>query len=235
VIRWFFPIDVKSIREADDLIAAKALALGRMTSREKAITAVMVLTLLGWMVGGEEFGLASVALAATVTLFVLRLVKWSDIEEYVNWGILVMYGGAIVLGSAVAQSGAAAWMSQQTIGRWAADASAATWIISGLSILLTELMSNSAVVALLMPVTLGMCQQFLMDARVMALVVAVPAGLSFTLPIGTPSNAIAYSSGYLSVRDMMIPGVILAVSSWLTFNLVARVVWPLLGITLATP
>jgi hypothetical protein len=34
------------------------------------------------------------------------------------------------------------------------------------------------------------------------------------------------------VRDMMIPGVILAVSSWLTFNLVARVVWPILGINL---
>ena len=51
----------------------------------------------------------------------------------------------------------------------------------------------------------------------MALVVAVPAGLGFTLPTGTPSNAIAYSSGYLTVRDMMIPGAILAVSSWITF------------------
>ncbi len=234
VIVWFFPIDVKSIREADDLIAARTLALGRMSSREKAISAVMLCTLAGWVVGGEEFGLASVALAATVALFVLGLVKWSDVEAYVNWGILLMYGGAIVLGSVVNQSGAGTWMSQHTIGRWAADASTATWIISGISIILTELMSNSAVVALLMPVTLGMCQQFLMDARVMALVVAVPAGLGFTLPIGTPSNAIAYSSGYLSVRDMMLPGAILAVASWVTFNLVAHYVWPALGITLVT-
>jgi len=235
VIVVFFPIDVKSIREADDLIAAKTLALGRMSSREKAISAVMLCTLAGWILGGEQFGLASVALAATVALFVFGLVSWSDVEGYVNWGILLMYGGAIVLGSVVTQSGAATWMSQQTIGRWAEDGFAATWIISGLSIVLTELMSNSAVVALLMPVTLGMCQHLLMDARVMALVVSVPAGLGFTLPIGTPSNAIAYSAGYLSVRDMMVPGAILAVTSWLTFNMVARFVWPLLGIALVGP
>ena len=52
------------------------------------------------------------------------------------------------------------------------------------------------------------------------------------MPIGTPANAIAYSSGHLSMRDMMIPGAILAVSSWVVFNLVARFFWPLLGISL---
>ena len=41
-------------------------------------------------------------------------------------------------------------------------------------------MSNSAVVAMLMPVTLGVAHDFAMDPRVMALVVAVPAGLGFT-------------------------------------------------------
>jgi sodium-dependent dicarboxylate transporter 2/3/5 len=122
-------------------------------------------------------------------------------------------------------------MSEQTIGRWAASATAAILIISALSILLTELMSNSAVVALLMPVVLGMCQALGIEPRVMALVVAVPAGLGFTLPIGTPSNAIAYSSGHLSVRDMMVPGAILAFAAWAAFNVVCYLVWPLLGIT----
>ena len=77
------------------------------------------------------------------------LVQWRDVEPYVNWGILIMYGGAIVLGAVVNQSGAATWMANQTIGRWADDAVAVDLIISALSIVLTELMSNSAVVALL--------------------------------------------------------------------------------------
>jgi sodium-dependent dicarboxylate transporter 2/3/5 len=230
VILVFFPIDVQSIREADELIAEKQLALGRMSYKEKAIAWIMLATLAGWVIGGEEFGLASVALAAVVVLFVFNLVKWSDVEQYVSWGILLMYGGAIVLGAVVNQSGAATWMAKHTIGQWATTPWPAVMIISALSIILTELMSNSAVVALLMPVVLGMCQTYDIEPRVMALIVAVPAGLGFTLPIGTPSNAIAYSSGFLSVRDMMIPGAILAISSWAAFNLVAWLVWPWLGI-----
>jgi len=83
-----------------------------------------------------------------------------------------------------------------------------------------------------MPVSLGIAHQFGMDPRVMALVVAVPAGLAYALPIGTPANAIAYSSGHLSMRDMAIPGAILALTSWLMFNLVANWYWPLLGISI---
>ncbi len=232
VIVRFFPIDVASIREADDLLAEKSLALGRMSVKEKGIALVMVLTLLGWIVGGEEFGLGSVAIGAVVVLFAFDLVKWQDVEGYVSWGILLMYGGAIALGAATNSSGAANWLSQNTISKWSSDGPVAVAIISALSIVLTEAMSNSAVVAMLMPVTLGVANDFAMDPRVMALVVAVPAGLGFTMPIGTPANAIAYSSGYLSMRDMMVPGFILAVSSWAVFNLVARLFWPLLGISL---
>lgn len=232
VINAFFPIDVKSIRAADDLIAERAFALGRMSGREKAVGLVVLGTLAGWIVGGEEFGLAAVALVATILVFALGLVRWRDVEGYVNWGVLLLYGGAIVLGAVMNDSGAASWLSDRTIGRWAGSAWAATWIISGLSIVLTEMLSNSAVVALLMPVTLGMCPNLAIEPRTMALLVAVPAGLSFTLPIGTPANAIAYSSGYLSVRDMAVPGIILCVSAWITFNLVAWLVWPSLGIVL---
>jgi sodium-dependent dicarboxylate transporter 2/3/5 len=232
VITRFFPIDVDRIDAADDLIAERTLALGRTSLREKAVAAVMVATLAGWMVGGEQLGLASVALTAVVALFALGLVDWKDVEGYVSWGILLMYGGAIALGTALARTGAAHWLSQQTIAQWADTGPGAVAIIAALSILLTEGMSNSAVVAMLMPVTLGVAQDFAIEPRVMALVVAVPAGLAFALPIGTPANAIAYSSGYLKVRDMLLPGALLAVSAWCTVNLVARLYWPLLGISI---
>ena len=230
VIVLFFPMDISSIREADELLEQKALALGRMSYQEMTIAGVMLLTLAGWIVGGEEFGLANIALGAVILLFVLDLVRWREVEQYVNWGIILMYGGAIALGAAVSKTGAAQWMSQQTISLWANSPVAVVAIISGLSIVLTELLSNAAVVALLMPVTLGVATDFKMDPSIMALVVAVPAGLGFTMPIGTPANAIAYSSGYLRMRDMMVPGAILAFASWVVFNLVANFYWPLLGI-----
>ena len=232
VITRFFPIDITSVRDADAIIAEKALRLGRPSVKEKAIASVMIVTLAAWIIGGEEFGLATIALAAVVVLFLLDLLTWRDIEQYVNWGVLLMYGGAIALGSALNRSGAAGWIASMTVSRWAHSPVAVIAMISAFGILMTEAMSHSAVVALLMPVALGIAQQFGIDPRVMAPAVALPAGLAFTLPVGTPGNAIAYSSGYLRLRDMLIPGSLLVVIAWATFNLVAIYYWPLIGVTI---
>jgi len=100
-------------------------------------------------------------------------------------------------------------------------------------IVLTEAMSHSAVVALLMPVALGIATQYGIDPRVMAPAVALPSGLAFTLPVGTPGNAIAYSSGYMNLRDMLIPGALLVVVAWIAFNLTAIYYWPTIGLVVA--
>jgi solute carrier family 13 (sodium-dependent dicarboxylate transporter), member 2/3/5 len=235
VIVRFFPIDISSVRDADAIIEEKALRLGRASTKERSIGLVMLATLAAWIVGGEDFGLATIALGAVVVLFLFDLLTWRDIEQYVNWGVLLMYGGAIALGSALNRSGASAWIASITVSRWAHSPAAVIAIVSAFGIVLTEAMSHSAVVALLMPVALGIATQFGIDPRVMAPAVALPAGLAFTLPVGTPGNAIAYSSGYLRLRDMLLPGSLLVVIAWATFNLVALYYWPLIGITLAAP
>jgi len=235
VLALFFPIDITSIRDADEMLAEKQLALGRMRYEERAIAMVMFVTLLAWVFLGESYGLANIAIVAVIVLFAANLATWHSVEQYVNWGVILMYGGAIALGTAVNQSGAALWLSQQTVSAWASSPSAAVAIISGMSIVLTESMSNSAVVALMMPVTLGVADDFDMPLRIMALVVAVPAGLAFAFPIGTPANAIAFSSGYLRMRDITLPGAVLAFGGWCIFNFVANYYWPLLGIHMHVP
>ena len=230
VIVTFFPIDISSVQSADDVLRERSLKMGRLRHDERSIGGVMMLTFATWVILGEEFGLANIALGAVVLLFVLRLVSWKEVEGYVNWGVILMYGGAICLGAAMNKSGASAWIAKVTISQWATSGLSVVLILSFLAILLTEAMSNSAVVALLMPVSLGIAREFNMDPRIMALVVAVPAGLAYTLPIGTPANAIAYSSGHLSMRDMVVPGAVLTVVSWLMFNALARWYWPLLGL-----
>jgi sodium-dependent dicarboxylate transporter 2/3/5 len=232
IILGFFPIDITSVRDADAVIEEKALRMGRPSVKERSIGFIMLGTLVAWIAGGEEFGLASIALAAVVLLFVLGLLKWGDIEQYVNWGVLLMYGGAIALGAALNRSGAAAWMAQGLVAQWGTNPTALLLMLSAIGIILTELMSNSAVVAFLLPVAFGIAQSMGIDPRVMAPAVALPAGLGFTLPVGTPANAIAYSSGYLRVRDMLVPGVLLSCSAWAAFNLAALYWWPLLGLSL---
>lgn len=232
LIRWF-PIDIESVREADDVIDEKVLRMGRMSVRERAIGLVMLATLAVWIVGGEELGLANVALGSVVLIFALGLVRWNDVEPYVNWGVLLMYGGAIALGSALNRSGASTWLAHVTISGWATTPLEAIAIIGAIGILLTEAMSHSAVVALLMPVALGLAPQYGIDPRVMAPAVALPSGLAFTLPVGTPGNAIAYSSGYMQLRDMLVPGALMVAIAWVAFTLTAIYYWPLIGLPIA--
>jgi sodium-dependent dicarboxylate transporter 2/3/5 len=230
LILWFFPIDITDVRAADEVLRERRLRLGRPRYQERAIAVVMLATLAAWILLGEEFGLANVALVSVVVLFFLRLVHWKEIEGYVNWGVLVMYGGAICLGSALSKSGAASWLAQALLREWATTPATMIWLLSFLALVLTEAMSNSAVVAMLLPMSLGIAGEFALDPRVIALTVAVPAGLATTLPIGTPANAIAYSSGYLTLRDLVLPGAVLALIAWVSFNLMAAWYWPWLGL-----
>jgi sodium-dependent dicarboxylate transporter 2/3/5 len=206
------------------------MRVGRLTLQELQIAVVMTLTVLAWILLGEEFGLANIALAAVVVLFAFRVVQWRDVEGYVNWGLILMYGGAICLGSALNKSGAAAWVAEHSIAQWAGGPVTVVAMVSLATVLLTEVMSNSAAVAIVMPVGIAVAQQFDIDPRAMAPLVAVPAGMAFTLPIGTPANAIAYSSGFLRIRDMAVPGLLLTLLSLVTFNLLSWFLWPLLGV-----
>ena len=233
VIVRFFPIDIDSVRDADVVIAEKMLRMGRPSAREKSIGLIMVTTLVAWIVGGEEFGLANIALGGVVVIFLLRLLTWSDLEQYVNWGILLMYGGAIALGSAMTRSGASGWIASVTVSRWAQSPFQVLAPIGrgGMStVYLAEhkLMHRQRAIKVLPKRRVKRCKPPV--TRAWAPAVALPSGLAFTLPVGTPGNAIAYSSGYLRLRDMLVPGFVLVAIAWLAFNLTAVYYWPLIGI-----
>jgi sodium-dependent dicarboxylate transporter 2/3/5 len=230
VLRVFFPIELTDVTAAERVVEERLLRIGRVSLQENAIALIMVVTVIAWIMLGEEFGLANIALAGVVSLFVFGVVEWREVENHVNWGLILMYGGAICLGSALNKTGAAEWVAQNTIAQWATGPLSVILMISGVTILLTMLMSNSAAVAVIMPVGIALAAQFGIDTRLMAPLVAVPAGLDFALPIGTPANAIAYSSGFLRVREMLIPGLTITVLSYVVFNLLVWFYFPLLGI-----
>lgn len=225
----FFPVDVTGVESAHQVLTRRLKGLGKVNYREYAVGTVLTLTILAWMFLGRKAGLATVALSSVVVLFVFRLVKWKDIEEYVNWGVILMYGGAIILGTALDKSGAAGWIMNWALGGWVKAPWAVFAIFSLLSILLTEAMSNAAVIAVLLPVSIGMAEKLSMDPSVVTYAIAVPAGLAFMFPMSTPANAIAVSSNYITTKDMAMGGVIMTLVSWLVFNLAAHFYWPLIG------
>lgn len=228
----FFPVDVASVAPGLQQLNRKRLEMGKLGGNELLTGLVMLATIGGWVVFGRRFGLANIALLAAALLFAFRVVSWQKIEEYVNWGIVLMYGGSIALASALQQSGAALWLVRKGLAAFTPSPFALVAVVSLVAMLLTECISHAAVVAILMPIGLGLAKGLGIDPRVLTLAIALPAGLAYCLPMGTPATAIVYGSGYLKSRDIVIPGAAIMALSWLLFLATAWLVWPLLGLTI---
>lgn len=242
ILTRFFKTDVVSVANVQDVLERAARRLGPISFKEIVTLAVLSTSIFFWIYLGEDYGLGNISVMAVVALFVFRLVSWKDVEEYVNWGIVLMYAGAICLGRAVDSSGALVWLSGKVItvpehlSAWFGGTTS-FWLLAVLSlvgIFLTELFSNAAVVALLLPVSIKMIMQInpAADPSTMVYAIALAAGLGFIMPMGTPAIAIAYSSGYLKVRDIALPGLILNLLGWTFFILTAKFIWPLIAIHL---
>ncbi|WP_279384214.1 SLC13 family permease [Geotalea toluenoxydans] len=100
LLLWLFPQDIDSVDEGLRFLNRKRLEVGRMSYDEIIVALVTVVTILAWVFLGKQLGLASIATLAVVALFACRVVSWQSIEEYVNWGVILMYGGAIAIASA---------------------------------------------------------------------------------------------------------------------------------------
>jgi len=163
-------------------------------------------------------------------LFVFKVVRWVDLEEYVNWGIILLYGGAIGLGTALHQTGAGHWLVEQYVLPNVNNPFTLVVAFGVLSILLTEAISNSAVVAVLMPIALSLAATYGIDPRGFVFLIAAGSGLAFALPMSTPAVAIAFSSGYYRLRDIALPALFLHIVSLVVMLLTAWLWWPRFGV-----
>ncbi len=203
-----FRIDVPSIAPARAALEERRRELGRFGPRQRAVLCILLLTIAAWAFFGVKH-LAPVALAAAALLIGTRLVRWDEVQRHVPWDLLILEAGALALCSALQATGSAEWAARQFFAHISHDP---YWIIALLTlavVLLTELFSNPAVVTLLVPLMLTLGPNLGMDPILLALAVALPCGLSFVLPLGSPPLAIAFASGEYAVRTVMGWGLLL--------------------------
>jgi sodium-dependent dicarboxylate transporter 2/3/5 len=230
VLVGFFGIDISDVSKARAVLQKDLRKSGRISREEKRVAVVMAITLFSWVFLGQKIGLANIALLASVLLFALGVMDWKDVEDYVNWGVILMYGGAIALGSALVSTGAVQWLADSLLMNRELTPLSFLLVLSLLSIFLTEGVSNTATVAIVLPLGFSIGEALGISPIATVFIVALPSGLAFTLPIATPPNAIAYSSGYYEIADVIKPGLMLNILSWIVFIALALIYWPRIGL-----
>lgn len=221
--------DLEDIRPALDTLRQKHSQLGKVSFQEAGVATVMVITLFFWFVYGESLGIANIALLSIVALFIMNLITWKQVDPHVNWAIILMYGGAICLGEVMASSGAALWLAQQVFEGFITSPLMFLVTLAVMSTLFTTIMSNAAVIAILLPPALSLCSAYGISPAVATLTVVLPSNFAFILPIATPASALAYSSRFISLKEMMTLGGVLSLVGIGGYMFLNLVYWPLLG------
>lgn len=221
------------------LPAATLPALPPISAGERRVLAVFGIVALAWIFRTDPWGGwkawlglpgasdASVALLGALAMGLVpdgkggHLLDW-DTAERIPWGTLVLFGGGIALASAFGTSGVSAWIAERLV---LLRDLPLPLMLFGLCLgvtLLSEIASNTATAALLMPILAAAAAAAGVDPLLFMLPAALAASLGFMLPVATAPNAIAYGTGHVDNRRMLREGWLMDVVG---VAAVAGVVW----------
>jgi sodium-dependent dicarboxylate transporter 2/3/5 len=185
------------------------------------VVVVFSLTLALWM-----FGPAPASVVAFVPITVLSVTGVIGVAEIrqLRWDVLILMAGGLSLGVAVTETGLAAWLvgglPMQGLGLVGAALAFALMTTA-----LSNFMSNTAAANILVPLGAAVAMSVGGAPGILPVIIALSASTAMCLPIATPPNAIAYSTGEIDTRAFLWPGLILAVATplvtvpWVTWLL----------------
>lgn len=243
-----FRSDTSEIVGAKDEIQAQVKKLGRMSFEERWVMIVFVITAMAWVL--RSFVLSHViphindtiiAIAGALVLFILpakkkgnNLMDWETAKK-LPWGILLLFGGGLTIAAAFKSSGLADWLGTQLSAFDQLHFALILLLVIILVNFFTEVTSNVATASVLLPVLAALSDSMGVHPFGLMAGACVAASCAFMLPVATPPNAIAYSSGYLKINDMVRVGIWMNIISSIILFLCIYYLMPLIwGIELVT-
>jgi len=228
VLQFTFPIELNDITAAKKEIKNQVSIAGKMKKNEYTILIILFITIFLWVFFSSDkfFGLAVIAVLGSILLFLTGIINWTDVEKRVPWGIILLYGGAITLGIGIQKTGAGTWIANALFNVAGVNPFVVLLIMIIFTVLLTNIMSNIGAVAILLPIGIAIAAEIPEISPLFAsMTIALSGGLAFMLVIATPGNAITYSSGYFSTKDLFKAGSIANILCILIIFIVAAVYW----------
>ncbi|MDO9072030.1 MAG: SLC13 family permease [Rubrivivax sp.] len=231
ITRVLFRFELPEVRGGRQMIHGQLAALGPMCRGEQGVLGVFSAAAFCWIVPGLLSGLGDfvqrwpwlglfndtvVALAAGVLLFVMpgtergrAILDWSDAEEGLPWGVLLLFGGGLSLAAAVAATGLDKWFGLQVTGLSVLPIVALIGAVTLIVLFLTEITSNTATAATFIPVLGGVAAGIGVDPMTLLIPAALAATCAFMLPVATPPNAIVFGTGAVKIIEMARGGYVL--------------------------
>lgn len=240
LVKWLYPNGMKKDPATTQIIDGEIAALGPYTVGEKRVFAVFLCTAALWITKDllnkilpAALDDNMIALLGATALFVVpgstkgeALLQWRDTKN-MAWGILLLFGGGLALAGALEKAGLV-----ESLAKWLLQFGASPFLlvffVTLVSLFVSEVMSNIAQVLVFAPVVSGLAVDAGMHPLLLGIPMTLAASCASMLPMGTPPNAIAFSSGYIRLKDMVRVGFMMNLIAVVLITLFCWLLLPLI-------
>ena len=231
--RILFRIKGDEIKGFKQLINKEQSKLGVITKAQILVILIfsgtvglwVFASLLNDLMGTRIFNNTNIAVGGAILLFITPvnlkqneyLLSWRDTKD-LPWGILLLFGGGLSLAKGLESAGVIDLIGTYFTESVNVNPTILLLILTAFALFATEIMSNVALVSVLLPVVFGIAASKNIDPLYLTIPVTIAASCAFMLPVSTPPNAVVFSSGFIKVKEMVKAGI------WLNFAAVIVIV-----------
>lgn len=243
------PAGIREVGNVSRALRSRESDRGPWTTGQKSTLAVFAIVVVLWLTPGivglvvgdtsptykslsSSLPEGVAALLAASLLFVLPggrgrpVLTWTEASR-IDWGVVLLYGGGLALGMQAEKTGLASYLGTSLAQRLPIDDPTVFMVMATLlATLVSEATSNTASANIVVPVVLSLARAQGIDPLEPAVAATFGSSLGFMMPVSTPCNAIVYSSGRITLRQMMSYGLLLDIAGVVVITTVVRFVLP---------
>ena len=224
IINTFKP-EYKILDSSIRKLVIKVAKSRSMTGRNTVTVIIFILVFLGYFFFSERFGLGTIALTGVFLYILGGFVRWNDLSRHTHWGVIILFGATISLGTSIRSTGASLWLADQVIMLFGSMMDTFPFfsdlIVIMITAAMTNILSSSATVAVLGPITMNLTP----DMMHIGLVTAVSSAFGYFTAVATPACTIVYSSGMIKASDFVRLGARIGLVSILLLMIYINTYW----------
>ena len=229
ILSWIlwrnFPPEYKKLDTGVRRLKTQVARTDTITGKKIIALIIFFMVFLGWIFLSEIVGLGIIALTGVALYIITGCVTWEDLHKHVNWGVVLLFGATLSLGTQINNTGAAVWLAHNVI-KLGGDLLASIPIFTeSMVMILTTLMANvlssSATVAVLGPIALHLPG----DPIYLGLITAISSAYGYLTVVAAPACTIIYASGLVKTKDFLKVGWKMLLVSIITLLIYANTYW----------
>lgn len=173
--------------------------------QRKVVVFVIIVTVSLWLTSSlHGITVAGVCAVPLVFLTLTRVIEGKDVQT-LPWDTLILIAGGLSLGLALEQTGLLSHYAE-TLITLKLNAILLIWVFAYFTMMVSNVMSGTAASAIMIPMGMAILLNYQID---ISMIMAFGASCALLLPVSSPSNAIAYSTGFLEQKDFIHMGLLI--------------------------